>query len=1794
MYFDFSRQRRVPRKMSEAAFVANNRGIDGGADLSSDLLVSVYRRIQAHPIRMDDDDMFEAEVSTFVAPLQSGFLLKRGSLRGDYKKYWFVLTDGCLYYFQTRRDRTPKAIIPLENCECVASRSRADTLLLRGASLAVDGQKAKSSSISSALGRRRGGDTEGLRRGAPQVKSMKPSASGMKFSQHKELVFRTIEVDERSLWVAAFLEAIQSLEPYPEEASTTESATIKSKVAESTVNAAGLAPDSPGSPGSKSTDSARFSENNDDIGALRTGQTRHDTGTSLAFDNDEDNVSETASMRGIREDRKAEDRLTWFGGFIGPIDSRSRAFNDDSDDDDDSRSIRSSQSTISRGSTTLTNPRSPLSPNSGGISSSEPLTPGAAAGVALRGLAKEVNGRASSSRGVSSLAGTKRALAGSGGGEGRRLQDRVSASRARGLGDSELIVLERVASLVAAQDAQEQEADNLARVSQSLPPKGSSLDGSGGGGNSSTSRSMFNSAPSPNLTPGQLATCDRLLAVCDHVTSALASCSTVPPLKPRRRFQASKQLSTKETTAGSAPGNAEATVLTSSRMQPPSPTTPATPPGEESHNNANAAAKPSARGLSPRPGQRDPLEEWAKEADALGEKYQAQLVYNVDVLARVATFERAAYLCARIVRPNNSNSSGESALDNRGTGNNDSVIQAGNTTNIRSVQDGNRSASNRLPTPEEPSTPLYDGELSPGVAIAYSPHQSPSTPQAAPPPAPINPRSPPFSPPPLAPVSSNSNGASEEPLTPPLLKSDFKTRAPFTPAGSIGGRGHSDGRQSPGSPSAYYEEEGFMEARGINDESTADVGSSSSANDGGGMRVNASSVAVCEAYGDTEVGLHDGSGLSDLLSSSSSNNLSLSIISGDKGSSRNGNTFRSYRFDKVWGADASSAAVFRDMEPLLVGVVHGHSACLVGIGDEFTSNRSGTVLGARDRDVANDVDEEQNSKPIMGNENGDKEQKNLHGASPFSSSFDPESAVDFGLGFHAAAAVLHLLEEKAQSAAATRAVMRDGGLSTGATPDAIAGSTGDAKTNDKDHDVRAILSMVEIGRQGHMKDLLSAWAKIAPEAEARTVAGVTYVALDSAQQLARLYASAILARTNPAAGAHGTGPWATAAAAAAEAAEAQKTTAAGEPPVPGNNTAPAFSTNGDEQVGGQEQAGNVIMGLELRRGRQEVIGRLLVVDQAVYFDGSATALAAAARVPHLVRDAGGGAAHPGTLLAAPSLRALSAAITHLGVPTGSTSTNGENNHSGSSGSNSDSGTTNSDISASKISDSGSSSNSISSSNGDGSSSTAQSLLRGALGPGCVTVVLACLSGGLRALPHTKATLTYGRQVANQLPTASGATVIEALDVQSHMRLLRTRIASARQCAETLQADFDQLKLDLKQASRSSAKGGAKSVPLSTDAKALVKAALAATEGDDDNGSASMEASSLSSSPLSSSLTNNVVPIGAQRDSQQGSKSDNALLAPLVRAARLQRGMALQVALMVASLDSMAQHLNEDASQRDRHVATLNQLSQALQRLRNGQAWPSSSSSTDSRGGSGGGNEAWIAGSSSAGAGAAGVAEGAGASAAVLTPRAVRNALVEAQEAVEGTLREMHVSILDKVLAFNRHDKLGHLREQQQERAAAVGPLAPLPSSGAGAGGVGVGPAHRVSGGTGTSRLTGRLTVAAKQEAIIARPSSPRAPGLRRRPPAVNTAPLPRPGRPPSGGSSSSGRGGGGYHNSRGLSGSSSSGRGSSSGGSSFSGGSSGPGSRSLPRAPASARTPRLVERDRSPRAGRPPRSATEL
>lgn len=107
----------LKNKMTVAEFIRNNRGINGGLDIPSEHLEGLYIRIKNDEIKMDMADMLESDVPAFMAPIMAGYLFKlyHVAMVPMWKKRWFILNDGCLYYFNKPYETKPKCIMPLEN-----------------------------------------------------------------------------------------------------------------------------------------------------------------------------------------------------------------------------------------------------------------------------------------------------------------------------------------------------------------------------------------------------------------------------------------------------------------------------------------------------------------------------------------------------------------------------------------------------------------------------------------------------------------------------------------------------------------------------------------------------------------------------------------------------------------------------------------------------------------------------------------------------------------------------------------------------------------------------------------------------------------------------------------------------------------------------------------------------------------------------------------------------------------------------------------------------------------------------------------------------------------------------------------------------------------------------------------------------------------------------------------------------------------------------------------------------------------------------------------------------------------------------------------------------------------------------------------------------------------------------------------------------------------------------------------------------------------------------------------------
>ena len=97
----------VKVKITEEQFLAQNKGIDAGKDLAKDMLLAIYNSIKEEPFKIPDET-YDDLMFTFFCPDKEGWLVKQGGSWKNWKRRWFVLNDGCLYYFQHTAENVPK------------------------------------------------------------------------------------------------------------------------------------------------------------------------------------------------------------------------------------------------------------------------------------------------------------------------------------------------------------------------------------------------------------------------------------------------------------------------------------------------------------------------------------------------------------------------------------------------------------------------------------------------------------------------------------------------------------------------------------------------------------------------------------------------------------------------------------------------------------------------------------------------------------------------------------------------------------------------------------------------------------------------------------------------------------------------------------------------------------------------------------------------------------------------------------------------------------------------------------------------------------------------------------------------------------------------------------------------------------------------------------------------------------------------------------------------------------------------------------------------------------------------------------------------------------------------------------------------------------------------------------------------------------------------------------------------------------------------------------------------------
>eukprot|EP00049_Salpingoeca_infusionum_P015767 m.309246 g.309246 ORF g.309246 m.309246 type:complete len:390 (+) comp15945_c3_seq2:224-1393(+) len=104
----------IKDKMTVEQFISMNRGIDNGGDLDEQFLRELHASIQARQFHTHDEGQ-DAMLRTFVDPEKSGWLTKEGGRAKTWKRRYFILTNNCLYYFESEDASKPKGTIPLEN-----------------------------------------------------------------------------------------------------------------------------------------------------------------------------------------------------------------------------------------------------------------------------------------------------------------------------------------------------------------------------------------------------------------------------------------------------------------------------------------------------------------------------------------------------------------------------------------------------------------------------------------------------------------------------------------------------------------------------------------------------------------------------------------------------------------------------------------------------------------------------------------------------------------------------------------------------------------------------------------------------------------------------------------------------------------------------------------------------------------------------------------------------------------------------------------------------------------------------------------------------------------------------------------------------------------------------------------------------------------------------------------------------------------------------------------------------------------------------------------------------------------------------------------------------------------------------------------------------------------------------------------------------------------------------------------------------------------------------------------------
>ncbi|GMR41146.1 hypothetical protein PMAYCL1PPCAC_11341 [Pristionchus mayeri] len=110
----------VKDKPTLERFIAMNKESVQQNGVSVETIAQIYDSIAKQPFKLPDEESSRSH-EPFIDSTREGWLYKQSSNQAFvvgplmWKRRWFILSEGCLYYFDSSVDRAPKGIIPLKN-----------------------------------------------------------------------------------------------------------------------------------------------------------------------------------------------------------------------------------------------------------------------------------------------------------------------------------------------------------------------------------------------------------------------------------------------------------------------------------------------------------------------------------------------------------------------------------------------------------------------------------------------------------------------------------------------------------------------------------------------------------------------------------------------------------------------------------------------------------------------------------------------------------------------------------------------------------------------------------------------------------------------------------------------------------------------------------------------------------------------------------------------------------------------------------------------------------------------------------------------------------------------------------------------------------------------------------------------------------------------------------------------------------------------------------------------------------------------------------------------------------------------------------------------------------------------------------------------------------------------------------------------------------------------------------------------------------------------------------------------